>query len=84
MVSKQKQYDIQELSLDGQSVASVKYRKALYYASQAAIWVFYLYFFVRLALLIKSGDQTWQMWLMLLVEYLFARELIARVMHGSA
>ncbi|EED12753.1 glycosyl transferase, putative [Talaromyces stipitatus ATCC 10500] len=72
MLSKH-EYDILELPPDDHIRFSLKYRKALYFISQAAIWAFQLYFLVRLLLVITTPQQTWQIWLMLLVEYIFAR-----------
>lgn len=73
MLSKH-EHDIRELPPDDRIRYSLKYRKALYFTSQAAIWVFHLYFLVRLLLMLIAPQQTWQMWLMLLVEYIFARK----------
>ncbi|KAH1671039.1 hypothetical protein KXX15_004492 [Aspergillus fumigatus] len=72
MLSKH-EYDIRELPPDDRIRFSVKYRNALYVVSKAAIWAFYFYFLVRLLLVITAPGQTWQIWLMLLVEYIFAR-----------
>ncbi|KAF3401109.1 Cellulose synthase catalytic subunit [UDP-forming] [Talaromyces pinophilus] len=72
MLSKH-EYDIRELPPDDRIRDSLKYRKALYFTSQAAIWAFHLYFLVRLLLVLTAPQQTWQIWLMLLVEYIFAR-----------
>ncbi|KAF7155390.1 hypothetical protein CNMCM5623_007461 [Aspergillus felis] len=72
MLSKH-QYDIRELPPDDRVRFSLKYRTALYSISKAAIWTFHLYFLVRLFLVITAPQQTWQIWLMLLVEYIFAR-----------
>lgn len=73
MLSKH-EYDIQELPPDDHIRYSLKYRKALYFTSQAAIWAFHLYFLVRLLLVVTAPQQIWQIWLMLLVEYIFARK----------
>ncbi|RHZ54266.1 hypothetical protein CDV55_103633 [Aspergillus turcosus] len=67
------EYDIRELPPDDRIRFSVKYRKSLYLICKAAIWSFHLYFLVRLLLVITAPQQTWQIWLMLLVEYIFAR-----------
>ncbi|EEA28666.1 hypothetical protein TMatcc_002983 [Talaromyces marneffei ATCC 18224] len=72
MLSKH-EYDIRVLPPDDRIRFSLKYRKALYFTSQAAIWAFHLYFLVRLLLVVTTPQQTWQIWLMLLVEYIFAR-----------
>jgi hypothetical protein len=68
------EYDIQELPPDDRIRFSVKYRKSLYLICKAAIWTFHLYFLVRLLLVSTAPQQTWQIWLMLLVEYIFARK----------
>lgn len=73
MLSKH-EYDIRELPPDDRIRFSVKYRNALYVVSKAAIWAFYFYFLMRLLLVITAPEQTWQIWLMLLVEYIFARK----------
>lgn len=73
MLSKH-EYDIRELPPDDRIRYSLKYRKALYFTSQAAIWAFHLYFLVRSLLVLTAPQQTWQIWLMLLVEYIFARK----------
>ncbi|KAL4864769.1 hypothetical protein BDV12DRAFT_7563 [Aspergillus spectabilis] len=67
------EYDIREVPLDKRIQAGQRYRKPLYYAAQAATWVFDAYFVVRLGLLIGAAQRTWQMWLMILVEWIFAR-----------
>lgn len=72
MLSKH-EYDIREQPPDDRIRYSLKYRKALYFTSQAAIWAFHFYFLVRLLLVVTAPQQTWQIWLMLLVEYIFAR-----------
>jgi hypothetical protein len=68
------EYDIRELPPDDRIRFSVKYRAALYLISRAAIWTFHLYFVVRLFLVITAPQRAWQIWLMLLVEYIFARK----------
>jgi hypothetical protein len=68
------EYDIRELPPDDRIRCNVKYRNALYLISKAATWAFHLYFLVRLFLVITASQQTWQIWLMLLVEYIFARK----------
>lgn len=68
-------YDIEELSPDDRALYAQKYRKYLRRIAQAAIWTTYIYFTVRLFFTVMSPEQTWQRWLMLGVEGLFARTL---------
>lgn len=73
MLSKH-EYDIRELPPDDRIRFSLKYRNTLYLISKAAIGAFHLYFLLRLLLVITAPQQTWQIWLMLIVEYIFARK----------
>ncbi|CAL5872217.1 uncharacterized protein PFLUO_LOCUS6476 [Penicillium psychrofluorescens] len=65
-------HDIRELPPDQRILAGQRYRKSLYYVAQMAIWVGYLYFIARLLLILIYPRQTWQMWVMLLVEAIFS------------
>ncbi|KAI2704689.1 CAZyme family GT2 [Penicillium roqueforti] len=65
-------YEIEELSPDDRALYAQKYRKYLRRIAQAAIWTTYIYFTVRLFFTVMSPEQTWQRWLMLGVEGLFA------------
>ncbi|RAL08717.1 glycosyltransferase family 2 protein [Aspergillus homomorphus CBS 101889] len=65
-------FNIQELPPDPRIVAGLRYRGALYYVAQAAIHTFQVYFVLRLVLLLTSPAQTWQMWLTLAIEGIFA------------
>ncbi|KAI9373507.1 nucleotide-diphospho-sugar transferase [Aspergillus egyptiacus] len=64
---------IQELPVSAQIQDRKRYRKYLYHAAQAATWASGLYFTTRLGLLLNAPQQTWQMWLMLGAEAIFAR-----------
>ncbi|KAJ5908128.1 glycosyl transferase [Penicillium taxi] len=65
-------YDIRELPPDQRILAGQTYRNRLYYIAQAAVWTTYLYFTIRLLLLLTAQSQTWQTWAMLFVEAIFA------------
>ncbi|KAJ5524715.1 nucleotide-diphospho-sugar transferase [Penicillium frequentans] len=65
-------YKISELPPDQRALSGHRYKKHLYYVAQAAIWIGYLYFAVRLFAILSSPSQTWQMWTMLAVELAFA------------
>jgi hypothetical protein len=67
-------HEIEELSLDKRTLLGEKYRRVLYHASQAAIWISYLYFAVRLFFLLTTPGPTWKMLTMFGIEVLFARE----------
>lgn len=71
-------HDIRELPPDQRILAGQQYRKSLYYIAQLAIWIGYLYFIARLLLILVYSRQTWQMWVMLLVEAIFSREPFSR------
>ncbi|KAL2866056.1 glycosyltransferase family 2 protein [Aspergillus lucknowensis] len=65
-------YEINELPPNPHIHAARRYRKYLYYAAHAATWMSDVYFIVRLGFIL-SAAQTWQMWLMIAVEWIFAR-----------
>jgi cellulose synthase/poly-beta-1,6-N-acetylglucosamine synthase-like glycosyltransferase len=67
-------HDIQELAPDARTLAGKRYRKYLQVASQTAIWAAYIYFAVRLFFILTTPERTWNMWGMLIVEGLFARQ----------
>ena len=67
-------YKISELPPDQRVLSGHRYKKRLYYVAQAAVWIGYLYFAVRLLAILSSPSQTWQMWTMLAVEFMFARK----------
>lgn len=67
-------YKISELPPDQRALSGHRYKKHFYYVAQAAIWIGYLYFAVRLFAILSSPSQTWQMWTMLAVELAFARK----------
>lgn len=67
-------YNISELPPDQQVLSGHRYKKYLHYVAQAAIWIGYLYFAVRLLAILSSPSQTWQMWTMFAVELMFARK----------
>ncbi|KAJ6022004.1 nucleotide-diphospho-sugar transferase [Penicillium herquei] len=68
----QNSFDIIELSEDERAVSNRKYRKTLHYVAQSAIWIGYLYFLVRVSVLLCSPSKTWQIWAMLAVELVLA------------
>ncbi|PYH44715.1 glycosyltransferase family 2 protein [Aspergillus saccharolyticus JOP 1030-1] len=65
-------YNIQELAPDPRIVSGSRYRGYLYYVAQAALWTFQAYFVLRLVLILTSPVRTWQMWVTLAVEGIFA------------
>jgi hypothetical protein len=71
-------HDICELPPDKRILAGQRYRKSLYYVAQLTIWIGYLYFIARWLLILVYSRQTWQMWVMLLVEAIFSREFFSR------
>ncbi|KAL2852045.1 nucleotide-diphospho-sugar transferase [Aspergillus pseudoustus] len=66
-------YEIKELPPHPQIQAGQRYRNPLHRVALAATWALDAYFIVRLGLLITAVQQTWQMWLMIAVEWIFAR-----------
>ncbi|KAL2786497.1 nucleotide-diphospho-sugar transferase [Aspergillus keveii] len=66
-------HEIKELPPHPQIQASHRYRKHLHDVAHAATWVSDVYFVVRLGLLLTAAEQTWLMWLMISVEWIFAR-----------
>ncbi|KAL2802358.1 glycosyl transferase [Aspergillus granulosus] len=69
-------YKIRELPPHPQIQAGQRYRKYLHRVAQAATWASNAYFVVRLGLLLTAVQQTWQMWLMITVEWIFARKTL--------
>jgi hypothetical protein len=69
-------YEIQELCPDQRSLPGKNYRKHLHRAAQAAIWITYLYFAIRLLFVLTTPEPTWKMWLMFGIEGLFARKFV--------
>jgi hypothetical protein len=67
-------YEIKELPPHPQIEAGQRYRTHLHYVALAATWASDLYFVVRLGLLVTAAQQTWQMWLMITVEWIFSRQ----------
>ncbi|KKK15240.1 hypothetical protein P175DRAFT_0496768 [Aspergillus ochraceoroseus IBT 24754] len=66
-------YEIQELQPTQQMLAGLRYRKSLHFVAQAAVWTTDIYFLLRVGVVVTSLGQTWQMWLMIMVEWIFAR-----------
>ncbi|KAL3458894.1 nucleotide-diphospho-sugar transferase [Aspergillus heterothallicus] len=64
---------IRELPPHPQIQAGHRYRKHLYSVAHAAACASDAYFLVRLGLLLAAAQQTWLMWLMIAVEWIFAR-----------
>lgn len=70
-------HDIQELSPDDRILCAQKYRKYLHHTAEAAIWITYIYFAVRLFFVVTTPEQTWKIWGMLGVEGLLARKFLS-------
>lgn len=66
-------YDIRELPEDPRIRSGHKYRNYLSYVAQSAIWIGNVYVGLRLLAILLS-PQTWQVWVMFLVEAVFIRE----------
>lgn len=66
-------YDIRELPEDPQIRSGRRYRSYLSYVAQSAIWIGNIYVALRLLAILLS-PQTWQVWVMFLVEAVFIRE----------
>jgi hypothetical protein len=66
-------YEVQELRPSPQIYAEQRYRKYLYYAAHTATRTSDVYFLIRLGLILTATQQTWRMWLMIMVEWIFAR-----------
>ncbi|PYI23480.1 putative glycosyl transferase [Aspergillus violaceofuscus CBS 115571] len=65
-------YSVQELPPDPRILSGLKYRGYLYYVAQTAVWTFQAYFVLRLVSILTSPVQTWQMWVTLAIEGMFA------------
>ncbi|OOQ84387.1 cellulose synthase [Penicillium brasilianum] len=63
-------YDIRELPEDPQIRSGRRYRNSLSYVAQSAIWIGNIYVALRLLAILLS-PQTWQVWVMFLVEAVF-------------
>ncbi|KAL4905614.1 hypothetical protein BDW74DRAFT_185130 [Aspergillus multicolor] len=70
MLQEIKGLDIVELPPYHHVQAGKRYRKHLIYAAHAARWMSGVYFFARLLLLLSAVQQSWQPWLMLIVEWI--------------
>ncbi|KAJ0418742.1 glycosyl transferase [Aspergillus carlsbadensis] len=66
-------HEIKELPPHPKIQAGQRYRKRFHRVAHAATWASNLYFVVRLGLLLTAAQQTWRMWLMISVEWIFAR-----------
>ncbi|KAI9924869.1 hypothetical protein ASPWEDRAFT_40565 [Aspergillus wentii DTO 134E9] len=61
-----------ELPLDRQTPSAQRYRRSLYYAAQAAVWMSCFYFSARFLLILSAPREAWHVWMMFLVEAIFA------------
>lgn len=66
-------YDIRELPEDPRILSGKKYRNYLVCVAYLAIWIGNFYVGLRFCAILLS-PQTWQLWVMFLVESVFIRE----------